>query len=77
MCYLCTKSDDFSIGHLELEIKKLSKNEQSESSKRIKQQIAQYTSMLSSHHSCGYEKFLIEGYLKNLKNVQYVFSRFM
>ncbi len=77
MCYLCTKADDFSIGHLEMEIKKLSKNQQTAQIQKTKKQIEQYTLMLKSHHSCGYEKFLIEGYLKNLKEMQYAFSRFL
>lgn len=77
MCYLCLKNNDFSIDHLNKEIKKLQYQEMLEKSKEVKRNIRAIQIQLQSERSDGFETKLLNKRLEELKQMQYLFSQKM
>lgn len=76
MCIICQKQDDFSLQHMELEIKKLRAEQRIDAAKQIKESMSQQEKWLKGNCD-GYETQAVKDTIEYLKNAQYLLSRYM
>lgn len=77
MCVLCLKHNDFSLDHLESEVRKIKKQDLVKKAGAIKTALKNYEIWLNSNHLDGFERAAIEQTVENLKQAQYILSREM
>lgn len=77
MCIICQKQDDFSLQHMEAEIKKLRFDEMTNKAKQIKDSIRTQESWLKGDRCDGFEKEAVEESIGYLKRAQYLLSKYM
>jgi len=76
MCIICQKQDDFSFGHMEVEIKKIRRDDLATKAKQIKDSLVQQERWLLGNCD-GYERKAVEDTIQYLKSAQYLLSRYM
>ncbi len=77
MCMICQKPDDFSLEHMEQELKKIRKDRLESVAKEIKDSITKYEMMIKLHRGDGFEKEAMSGTLEYFRKAQYLLGRYM
>lgn len=75
MCFLCRKVNDYTLTHLEEEIKKIKLEEVKIKALEIKNLISKFEILAKSSHTDGFELEILSNNIKNLKSIQYLLSR--
>lgn len=77
MCVICQKQSDFSLEHVEAEIKKLRQEQLLEKAKAVKNSITMQEAWLIGDRCDGFETEAVNKTIEYLKNIQYLLGRRM